>query len=267
MKRLAFIPALLCLATLPSQAALVWTGAGDGISLYAEANWLDDNGVVPAANTINGNTVITAATGGSILITSGAGSPSNFGGNFQIGATDLTVGGGKVLASAGSQVIGGGSSSLSADGGAIRTGQLSGFNSILVDNSGEIDLFNTSGIQGAASMPITVQNGSTISTQFITNSMIQVDGTSSIEFLGGGNPINNTTVDLATSGTLILVSAAEIDEHIGGNKIFVNGVQVTLANRDSLLAISGGTAVAIPEPSSLLLSSFAGLLLLRRRRR
>lgn len=267
MRTPQFLAALAILSTATSHAALVWTGAGDAISLYQEANWLDDNNAVPGNGTINPGTAVTAATGGSILITSGSGSPSNFGGSFTLGTNDLTVGGTKVLgSSSGGGVTGGGSSSLTADNGSVRTGTLSGFDTILVDNAGEIDLVGSAGIDGAGGLTLTIQNGSSVSTQFTTSTTISVDASSSIEFLGGGNPINNSTVDLTTGGSLLLVSEAELNEHIAANKISVNGTQVTAANRDSLLRVTGGQALAIPEPSTVaVLGALAGLLLFRRR--
>ena len=92
-----------------------------------------------------------------------------------------------------------------------------------------------------------------------------------IQFLGSGDPINSQNgpllLDLSTGATLILNNAAEIDEQIGEENILVNGTLVTLANRNSLLSIVDGTAIAIPEPASTSIAGFFCALVLMRRRR
>lgn len=133
-------PALLTFAGLSlAKGALSWVGAGDGISLYQEANWLDDNGVQPGANQINPNTAVTAATGGLIEISSGTGTPSNFGGTFNVGTgNSLTVSNGRTLRSVGrSDVVGGGAgSTLTVDTGAtLSVGDLSGFENYNFDGA------------------------------------------------------------------------------------------------------------------------------------
>ena len=88
--------------SLPATAALVWTGGGDGVSLFEEANWQENDVTVPEAGEIEPNVAIAADTGGAIEITSGTGSPSNFGGNFVIGTgNSFLISSGKVLGSSG----------------------------------------------------------------------------------------------------------------------------------------------------------------------
>ncbi|MGB0992731.1 MAG: hypothetical protein ACPG32_09720, partial [Akkermansiaceae bacterium] len=83
MKYRHIYPSLITafLATNAS-AALSWTGGGDSISLYQEANWQEDDGSALEANEINGNALVAADTGGEIRIETGSGSPSNFSGDF-----------------------------------------------------------------------------------------------------------------------------------------------------------------------------------------
>ncbi|MFC4992636.1 PEP-CTERM sorting domain-containing protein [Rubritalea tangerina] len=268
-------PACALLACAPlSHAALVWTGAGDGISAFQEANWLDDNGLVPSAGTINGGTPISAATGGLIEISSGSGSPSNYSPAFTLATDsgdDLTVSGGKTLGGAG--LIGGGAGSTLtvSNGASLLTGAISAFTEFNFSNA-TVDLTGSNGINsanGAATMLISA--GSSLITQFIANSgnttNITVDGLSSLEILGTGNGINNAKVNLLTGATLTLASEAELDEQIGQNDIFVNNTLVTLANRDTLLTVTGGQAIAVPEPTTTSLLGLAGITLILRRRK
>jgi hypothetical protein len=265
-----------------SSAALTWTGVASANTLYAEGNWLDDNGAIPANNTINPGVALTAVTGGLVSISSGTGTPLNYNGNFILSAGDsLTVSNGKQLGStAGATLTGGGAGAVLtvSNGGLLTTGAVSGFQSIIIDDA-VVDLIGTSGInlfEGAAT--ISIANSSSLVTQFVNHptgggepGLISVDGTSMIQFLGSGDPINSQNgpllLDLATGATLILNNAAEIDEQIGESNILVNGTLVTLANRNSLLSIVDGTAIAIPEPASTSIAGFFCALVLMRRRR
>ena len=120
-----------------SQAALTWTGAGDAVSLFKEANWLDNTGGVPANNTIEKGVVVTATTGGLIEIAAGTGTPGNFNGDFMLASgDDLTVANGKVLAGS-SALIGGGVGSVltvSGSGSTLSVNSASAFDSIVVSN-------------------------------------------------------------------------------------------------------------------------------------
>lgn len=268
-----FLP--LTLVPLSSQAALVWTGAGDGSSLYQEANWFDNNGAVPATNQINPNTDISAATGGLIEISSGTGTPGNYNGNFQVGTgNSLTVGGGKLLASpSAATIVGGGVSStlLVTGGGRVLTGGVSEFGTIEI-NGGTIDLVGSAGVNMAAgASTLTISNGGSLIVQFLTGgAAVTVDGTSSIEFLGTGDPINSQidplTIDFSPGAQITMATAAEIDQHINDGEIFVGGTLVTASNKADFFIGSGTTLTAIPEPSSLMLLSLLSLGLGIRRR-
>ena len=95
-KQLLMLAAFTVAATVASHASLVWTGAADG-NLWNEANWLDNDGLVPVAGTINTDTHVTAATGGLIEIN---GTIDTFHRHFYTGLGNaLLISGGTTLAS------------------------------------------------------------------------------------------------------------------------------------------------------------------------
>lgn len=229
------------LAASASQAALVWTGAGDGVSLYQEANWLDDNGAVPSSGEIDGNTPVTATTGGLIEISSGIGTPNNWGPTFNIGANDLNVGGGKNLTSSATNGL------VSADDGLLQSVNISG--------------------------------ASTVNVQFLNRLTVSVDEASTLRLRGGGNPINGgSTIFLADISSSVIFNdedfAAFESEHLGKfSTLFGPGVLGATPDvfepGDTLIlsTVAGNTVVnAIPEPSLTLLGSLGLLGILRRRR-
>jgi len=234
--------------TITSQAALTWTGAGDGTSLFQEANFLDDNGVIPAANTINPSTAVTAATGGLIDISSGTGSPSNFGGGFTTGVGNaLNVGGGKTLGSSGSSGM----------------NQGSGFANPLV--------------------AATIVGGSTINVQFAVNYAFSLDGASTLRLRGGGNSLNVSTVNFLDANSVLRFDdetyAAFNSEHASkvtafGNALVFGTDAFVIEAGDNAVATSILTgagveisAVVVPEPSSTALLGLGGLALILRRRK
>jgi len=237
---------LLAAAAIPAQAALTWTGAGDGASLYQEANWRDDNGDVPADDTINGGTPVTAATGNLIEITSGTGTPSNYGGNFLIGSgNDLRVGGGKILAS--------------PSGSGLR-------------------------VSSAANGPnqsVSIVGASTIYVQYLVDLDVAVAEGSTLRLRGGGTPVNGgSTIDLQDTTSLLLFDdetwTAFDTEHkskttyLGAALVFGSDPFV-IESGDNALAtayngIAGVQIQAVPEPSSALLGALGLLGLFRRRR-
>ena len=236
IKQLLSIGALAAASTLTTQAALLWTGAEDGVSLYQESNWLDDNGAVPGANEINGGTAVTAATGGLIQLTSGTGTPAAFGSNFLIGpGNDIEIGGGKNLGSTGISGI-----QVASAQGTNVLGNLSG--------------------------------ASTLNVQFTVDIDWSIDGASAIVLRGGGNPINGaSTINfLDSASTLTFTSetvAAFTAEHLG--KIKVNGAAAVIGTNINVVSDggSGSIVTAIPEPSSAALLGLGGLALILRRRK
>jgi hypothetical protein len=113
---------------------------------------------------------------------------------------------------------------------------------------------------------------------------LNIDGTSSVRFRGGGNPINgialNTNVNLTEAGAqLILTNAANFSTNQNnGDKIFAYnaaGALVSYNSDNSILTIAAGGGVttgtanfsAIPEPSGIALLGLAGIAMIFRRRK
>lgn len=235
-------------------ADLIWTGSSDGVSLYQEANFLDHNGLVPPANTINGNTAITADTGGLIRIDSGTGTPNNFGGHFDIGlGNDLVVGGGKVLAA-------------------------SGTSGIRVDGA-------NAGVGPLQNMTLTGP-GTTVRVQFVLEFAVSLDDGALLRLKGGGNAINETTINFTSVASTLQMDAETWtdfnNEHISkvsyhlSPLVFGSDPFAVEPGDNALASAFNGTAGvqinvlpdAIPEPGSmsLLAIAAAGVLLLRARR-
>ena len=116
-----------------------------------------------------------------------------------------------------------------------------------------------------------VINGAEFNPFFVVYDVkVNIDGSSSATFGGGGNPINLSTLDLTPGATLAFLAedpTAYINEHL--SKTFVNGspaevdVNITIASDGA----SGSVITAIPEPSSVTLACLACLALLAQRRR
>jgi len=137
-------------------------------------------------------------------------------------------------------------------------------NSITVDNV----FLDTAGNDGLGAGTINVINGGSIRMFFLKSASINVDGDSSVNLLGGGDPLPNNleviaALHLAPGAQATLASLAEFTEQ--GAQIFVNGV--SFADDTSILTFSGNTATAIPEPATLgMLVVFGGATLFIRRK-
>jgi len=197
---------------LPASAALTWVG-GVNAGLFAEANWLDDNGLVPTGGQINGNTVVTAATGGEIVIQGGgAFNPTGFSPNFYIGTNNLTL---------------------------IN-------NAILQQNT------NLGGIVATAASGVTgtVSGGSLINVVFIHNMDFTVSGGSTIEIYGGGNAeaLNSTfnfTDDLSALQLTRRTTTNFVNYYINGagSSIFQYQGSDLVFGADPFVLETGDTAV------------------------
>ncbi|MGJ8725782.1 MAG: hypothetical protein ACSHYB_14575 [Roseibacillus sp.] len=267
-------------AILPAQAALVWTGGGNGVSLYAENNWLEDDNTVPETDEVNGATQIAlGVSGGLIEINSGSGTPNNAGSAFQFAAgTSLSVGGGKTLnmtapvsGNNGSIITGWNTANqvLTVDtGGTVRTtGDVRNFTVINVDG-GTINAGRAFTGAGARTVSIDVINGGSVVVGSINSSYaIGIDSTSILEITGNtnaANPFNdNAVVNLELGAQLKLSSLSLFEDE--GDQIFYNGVSYTEDN--SFLSFNGTTATVIPEPTSAVFLGLAGLSVLLGRRR
>ena len=119
---------------------------------------------------------------------------------------------------------------------------------------------------------ISLINGSQLNPFFIVNAVaLDIDGTSSATFGGGGNPVNLSTINLkagATLGFLAETPAAFITEHL--SKITVDGapavdgvnIQVSPFNGDA-----GSQVTVIPEPAGVAFLALASLAFFSRRRK
>ena len=101
---------------------------------------------------------------------------------------------------------------------------------------------------------------------------LDIDGTSSATFGGGGNPINLSTVNLTDGAVLAFLNetpGAFATEHL--SKVTVDGAPAVDGVNIMIESFNGNlgsriTVIPIPEPSSILLSALAGFGLLIRRR-
>jgi endonuclease/exonuclease/phosphatase family metal-dependent hydrolase len=241
------------LLAVSSQAALVWTGGGDKISLYQEANWQDDTGSVPANNTINSAADVSADTGTEKLIeiSSGTGTPSAAGGYFKIGNNSLTVSGGKTLnmTATGSNngcVIStwtGSDQVLTVSDGATVSGvDLRNFTTVNVDG-GTIALTGTfSGANSGLTQGISISNGGSVTAAsfgLIYDEAITVDGSSSLT-VTTATTVPFAKVELERGAKLTLSSVEYFTTY--GSSIYVDGV--SYAEDSSILSFAGTTAFA-----------------------
>lgn len=118
---------------------------------------------------------------------------------------------------------------------------------------------------------------STLDLQYLSSGWdVQVDGTSSVNLRGAGDPVNSQTngmtMTFAQGAQLTLASFAEFAEQ--GNDLFAansSGQIVSYNSDNSIFSFSGATATAqfaaVPEPGSIaLLAGFGFIAYLRRKR-
>ncbi|BDS08771.1 hypothetical protein NT6N_38110 [Oceaniferula spumae] len=228
-KKLTICFAAMASATAATQASLSWTGGGDQISLYQESNWQDDNGNTPAANTINPNTAVTAATGGLIEITSGNGQPSNFGGTFNVGSGNSLTVIGKTLASGGNSPVigGGGGTSLTLGSGATMSlGNVSNFGTINA-SSATVDLFN---VTGATNVSVNNVTGTIRSLTM---------GSGTVSFVGTGPSFTNVDFTGVTGNIANMQINSGSLNISGANPTFGN---LTLSNSSATVASLSSSA-------------------------
>jgi hypothetical protein len=208
-----------------SYSAVSWTGNGDGLSFFQEANWEDSGtSLAPADGTINPGTSLNGGTSEDYVLT---------------GVTLSQIGAGNIVL-----------------GNALTT--------ITLDNSSVgLDFGVFRGINGAGIFNLT--NGSTLSSQFVSESLVtNVDATSNLILNGGDAPINfSATINLEVGATLTFNNETVADassEHFGD--IFIGGSALSSLTEgvDYTHVSDGGTGsiiTAIPEVSTLGLMTLA----------
>ena len=243
---LLILPLISIGVSLPVSAALVWTGGGDGISLYAENNWQEDDGTVPEANEINSTVAITADTGGQIEITSGSGSPSNFGGNFNIGSgNSILISNGKVLGSSGASGM---------TSGSVESGTIDGA---------------TVNLQFVVNVDWTLDNGAVLRLRGDGNPL----NTSTVNVLDNASVLRFDDEEYAGTGNFDLQHSSKVT--FQGNALVFGADPFAVEPGDNALASpfnpdnDGNLGVEItfvPEPSSALMLLMSCLILGRRSR-
>lgn len=240
-----FIP-ILCLGLFATaHADLVWTGTTDAVSFFNEGNWLDNSNATPAAGTIDPGLAITANTGGTIRIDSGSGTPNVVGGNIDIGlGNDLVIGGGKEVTT--TSTFG-----LRVNGANAGVGPLQN---------------------------VLVADGSILDVQFVLELSVTLTNGSRLQFRGGGNPVNETLVNVTGLNNVVQFTAETFgnfqSEHL--SKFTFEGNPLVFGS-DPLLAEPGDNAIAlayngasgvqieflgavVPEPASLAYLMFGALI-------
>lgn len=233
-----------------SAAEITWDGNtdgdGDGLSVFAEANYfVSDN---------------TGALAGSSI---GDNAPANFiNGNADILA----------------DVVVGGSATAGGTGGANPNVDLGeGFTLTVKDNAVfrvKTTTPDTRGIRGAGTgSGLVIEDNGEVITQFLTDMTVTMSDASKLTLNGGIAPLDSdTTIDFAVDWTGSLtfndetVSAAtseHLDNFTVGGAAAVIGVNLQIVTDGA----DGSIVTVIPEPGSLALLGIGGVLIGVRRRR
>ena len=141
--------------------------------------------------------------------------------------------------------------------------------------AGNLGIAGNDGVGGAPGTTngptVNVIDGGHFAPFFVVNDVkVNIDGTSSATFGGGGNPINLSTLDL-TSGSLLTFLAETPDqyraEHLSKTMVDgvagIEGVNLSIASDGA----NGSVITVVPEPSGVLLGLLGGLALFCRRPR
>jgi len=201
--------ALLLVGT--TQAGLLWTGGGDGVSVYQEANWQDTGTLLPPpAGSVDPNVAVNdtlIVNGGTPGGPAGAGNSSN-------------------------HLVLGNSGAIEMTAGTFRLGAGAGIRRGTIDISGGALLaqFLADGFSGGTT------NGP----------QTTLGGTGAITLYGGGTPINHgATIDFTSAAAqlnlLAETPAAFLSEHLG--KIKVNSAPA--ADGINLSVVTDGGAGSI----------------------
>ncbi len=115
-------------------------------------------------------------------------------------------------------------------------------------------------------------SGGTISGfYFIAEVNANIGGDAQITLLGGGNPINETTVNLTSNDASIHFTSETVGaftaEHL--SKFTVNGAPAVIGTNLSVVSdgASGSIVNAIPEPASIAILGLGGMFSLARRKK
>ncbi|MEN1682157.1 MAG: hypothetical protein AAGJ46_21475 [Planctomycetota bacterium] len=251
----AFAAAVFSAGGLAIQAATIsWDAGGDGVSTFQEANWVvDDNtgqptwvvGENPPANSVNGNTAVQA---------------------------DAIVGG----------------SATAGGGGASANYRMATDQSLTVQDDATFRMANGIGIAagtGATGVELFIDDNGAVISQFLAGVSVEMSGASTLTLNGGGDPINESFIDLDAdwTGSIIMNNETPADwtDPLSSNPgqpphiddITVAGIPAQVGI-NVLIVSDGGTGSIltrgplIPEPTALgLVSVLAALGAVRQRRR
>lgn len=196
MKRYVLISGIFGLAVSLSAQTIEWNGAGDGMSLFQEANWVITAGTIgaagvgdaPPAGTVDGNVAVAA----NVMI------PSGTPGGAAGAAPNFDIGSGK---------------NLSMSSGVLR-----------------MNAVGVRGESGGGNRPMIMTGDSHAIVQYLVRMAPTLDDTSSILLNGGGNPLNPAPTTMLSTGARLQFNAETptqfVTEHLG--KVNVNGIAGTV---------------------------------------